>query len=478
MTEEQRPIRLAVLGAESTGKTSFISRLTLNIVHESHYPTRDQTNWLFDYIPHSKLAKTILDGQAHERLLRRTPNSQRLEPIFKSPLVSPNVLLSPLVFQAFIDNYTTIKMQSKSKATSSNFFMKNLDLKKTNSNGDSTKDKNLQVRYASNNIASSTNSSSSNSSLSTSNASQTGVQMNQIIEDTDSTVPKNYIPPSYSPIPIDIIDTPGFNPQMVVPFLEVSLFRNLDKSILKGLANEPRQPVSTRSLLVASGASELNGKIDGYILVYSAIPEVSHHSLSLPPGYSDDSTGAKSHSSNQEQSAETNAGGYPILSNIRSCILDAWAEYVNYKDAWEKGKEDDIYSLLHNFKNIWKSQESESTKNSKIKDLRTFKTTLPRIDLNPASPTSPPPCIIICTHVNEPLASPVLIKKGRDLATQWNCGFVGVNNISDFNVDVALSLIIKEIVEKEKLLSQRKKSTVEANNEYVNDNMFTNLIKN
>lgn len=481
MTEEQRPIRLAVLGAESTGKTSLVSRLTLNIVHEAHYPTRDQTNWLFDYIPHSKLAKTILDGQAHERLLRRTPNSQLLEPIFKSPLVSPNVLLSPLVFQAFIDNFTAIKTQSKHKTTSNNFFMKNLDLKKTTSGGgssDSLHDRNLQVRYA------------SPAPVSNGKGATKGTALHQPVHqshDDENSVPKNYIPPSYAPIPIDIIDTPGFNPQMVVPFLEVSLFRNLDKSILRGLANEPRQPVSTRTLLVASGASELNGKIDGYILVYSAVPELLHYNLSLPPEYEGDGDETDHLPKEKETSApppapststESILGGFPILSNIRACILDAWAEYVNYKEAWEEGKEDDIYSLLHNFKNIWKSQESESSKNSKIKDLRSFKTTLPEIDLNPASPTSPPPCIIVCTHVDEPLASPVLIKKGRDLATQWNCGFVGVNNIEDYNVDVALSMIIKEIVEKEKLLSQRKKSYTEANNEYVNDNMFTNLIRN
>lgn len=436
MAEEQRPIRLAVLGGASTGKTSLISRLTLNIVHESHYPTRDQTNWLFDYIPHSKLAKTILDGKAHERLLRRTPNSQVLEPIFKSPLVSTNVLLSPLVFQSFMDAFTSMKTQSKNKSTSNGFFMKNLELKKTNSNSDSSQDKKLQVRYST-----ALNSSASSPSL------------NHSI-DEENNIPKNYIPPSYSPIPIDIIDTPGFNPQMVVPFLEVSLFRNLDKSILRGLANEPRQPVSTRSLLVASGASELNGKIDGYILVYSAIPEVLHHNLSLPPGYSDKpETSGNSLDKENEKDVRANAGGLPLLDNIRSCILDAWTEYINYKEAWERGKEDDIYSLLHNFKNIWKTQESESAKNSKIKNLRSFKTTLTSIDLNPASPTSPPPCIIVCTHVNEPLASPLLIKKGKELATQWNCGFVGVNNIDDFNVDVALSLIIREIVEKEKLLS-------------------------
>lgn len=115
---EQRPIRVAVLGGDSTGKTSFVSRLTLNIVHEVHYPTRDQTNWLFDFIPHSPVSRAILDAEAHERLAFRTPGSQVLEPIFSSPSVTDHVLLSPLVFQAFTDEFTQVRNQNKGRTLS------------------------------------------------------------------------------------------------------------------------------------------------------------------------------------------------------------------------------------------------------------------------------------------------------------------------------------------------------------------------
>lgn len=444
---DQRPIRIAVLGGESTGKTSFVSRLTLDIVHEAHYPTKSQTNWLFDFKPRSKLSKTLLDGRAHERLLRRTPGSQALEPIFRSPSVSPEILLSPLVFQSFMDNFTNLKNQVKGRS-SSNHMMKNLDLKKTQDN--------QFYQYVNNNGSPTDGDHRKNRNMSS-------------IEN----IPRNYIPPSYTPIPIDIIDTPGFKPEMVVPFLEVSLFRNLDKSILKGLADEPRQPVSTTSLLVASGASELNGKIDGYVLVYSAIPELSHHSTAPPPAYSTSSILPTA-------KRDLEGGAISTLPSIRSCILDAWTEYRNYQTNWELGQEDDVYSLVHNLKNIWKTQESEQAKQAKVDKLRKFKTTLNSIDMDPASPDSPPPCLIVCTHVNDELASPVLIEKGRELATNWKCGFVAVDNMDDFNVDVALSLIIKEIVEKERLISSKTEGGSGLNgstNATDPSNMFRRMIK-
>ncbi|CCF59485.1 hypothetical protein KAFR_0H00760 [Kazachstania africana CBS 2517] len=444
---DQRPIRLAVLGGESTGKTSFVSRLTLNIVHEVHYPTRDQTNWLFDYKPHSKLAKTILDDQAHERLSRRTPGSQALEPIFKSPSVSANVLLSPLVFQSFMDNYTQVKTQFKTKS-SPNYLLKNLEIKMSND----------PVNNNSQSLAKYVKSTARSSST----------DLGRKFEDNSSVnIPENYIPPSYQPIPIDIIDTSAFKPELVVPFLEVSLFRNLDKNILRGLADEPRRPVSTTSLLVASGASELNGKIDGYILVYSAIPEISHHALASPPSYNDNV--------NNTEVTPTDGGGFSILSKIRACILDAWTEFRNYQNGWEQGKEDDIYSILHNFKSIWRSPEAEAAKMNKVKNLRSYRTTLDSIDLDPSSPNSPPPCIIVCTHINEDLSSPLLVDMGRELATSWNCGFVGVNNIDDFNVDVAMSLIVKEIVEKDKLITKNRENANDGENS--SNGVFRKIIK-
>lgn len=439
-SNEQKPIRLAVLGGESTGKTSFISRLTLRIVHEAHYPTKNQNNWLFEFIPHSKLARAILDEQPHERLLSRTPSSEKLTPIFQSPAITPYVQLSPLSFQFFRDNYTHLKNTQKNKVPNSNVLKK-------------TRNTTLYDYY---------NSSNNDSYISP--EFETRVSPNRKRPETirmSNVLPRNYIPPQYCPISIDIIDTAGFKPDMVVPFLEVSLFRNLDKSILKGLANQPRVPVSTTSLLVASGASELNGKIDGYILVYSAIPELNHHIVPEPPTYKeptsvpiDDESNSVNTKNDLSQEDIPTGGGLSLLPVLRSCILDAWTEFRNYETGWKNGQEEDVYSLIHSLKNIWKSQESEQSKIARINKLRKFKTELDSINLDPASPDSPPPFVIICTHINAPLASPLLIQKGKQLAAQWNSSFVGVDSIDDFNIDVALSLIIRDISEKKYLLSK------------------------
>ncbi|CAI4053657.1 hypothetical protein N7582_005778 [Saccharomyces uvarum] len=408
---EERPIRLAVLGGSSTGKTSLISRLTVNIVHEVHYPTRNQTNWLFDFVPKSILARTILDEQAHERLSLRSPSSQTLEPIFPSPEISRNVVLSPLVFQASTDNYQAVRLQNKSHSKRS------LSLDKSESPFYQTFSNETQAKDA------------------------------PKINKTDKfnianhfKLPLNYIPPEYTPIQIDIIDTPGFSPDTVVPFLEVSLFRDLGRSILHGLADEPRQPVSTTSLLVASGASELNGKIDGYVFVYSAVPELNH--AGGPPGYGDDAL--------RTDAERVDDGGFELLKVIRNCILDAWTEFRNYEKRWEEGKEDDIYSLVYSLKHLWSKNDKEKT--AKIEQLRSYNTKLKSIELDPSSPDSPPPCIIVCSHVNHELASPMLIEMGRQLATKWKYGFVGIDSMDDLNVDVAISLLVKELSEKMKLL--------------------------
>ena len=476
------PIRIAVLGGDSTGKTSLVSRLTLNMVHEVHYPTRTQTNWLFDFIPTSKLAKAILDGQAHERLLLRTQGSQGPQPIFESPAISPYVLLSPLVFQSFINGFTRVKNQYKNRSTN---HIKHIELTDrdtpfygyiatSSNNGGNYNNRQGVRRIGNNSYWSSSNIQKINSNLK---------------------IPENYIPPSYTPISIDIIDTPGFKPEMVVPFLEVSLFRNLGKNILHGLADEPRRPVSTTSLLVASGASELNGKIDGYVFVYSAVPELSQYTK--PPDYTkkdskvdpnaasfqESTQSSVSVSSQQDFSANkisTNPnrtwssfssvsdGGFSLLEIIRNSILDAWTEFRNYQNRWDKGKETDVYSLVYSLKNMWKT---ERERNEKLEQLRSFKTKLDSIDLEPSSPDSPPPAIIVCTHLNDPLASPLLVEWGRTLATNWECGFVAIDSMDDCNVDVAISLLIKEIAEKEKLLTAimtTKKSNTGTGNSLMN----------
>ncbi|EJS41251.1 YPR084W [Saccharomyces arboricola H-6] len=434
---EERPIRLAVLGGSSTGKTSLISKLTVNIVHEVHYPTRNQTNWLFDFIPTSILARTILDEQAHERLCLHSPSSQTLEPIFPSPEISKNVLLSPLVFQAFTDDFQKVKLQNKSHSRRS------LSLDKSDPALYQTFSNEVQYKDTSKNKTD---------------------QFNFI---NQFKLPLNYCPPTYTPIQIDIIDTPGFSPDSVVPFLEVSLFRNLGRSILHGLADEPRQPVSTTSLLVASGASELNGKIDGYVLVYSAVPELNH--VGGPPEYSDDASGTSME--------RINDGGFELLQVIRNCILDAWTEFRNYEKGWEEGKEDDIYSLVYSLKHLWNKNNKE--KSAKIEQLRSFNTKLESIELDPSSPDSPPPCIIVCSHVNHELASPLLIEMGRQLAMKWRYGYVGIDSMDDLNVDVSISLLVKEISEKMKLLEAHStggsNSSVIYNSYLMNDRKKNNI---
>lgn len=453
---DQRPIRLAVLGGELTGKTSFTSRLTVNIVHEVHYPTRQQTNWLFDFTPHSALAKTLLDTQVHERLLQRTQGSQAPEPIFSSPSITPHLLLSPLVYQAFLDDYTNVKIQYNNRSTN---HIKHVDLK--------VKD-NPFYRYLGpdKDILEDTKpvNTVTNSNVNILRSIKSGSSSLSISSEETANLPDNYIPPNYTPISIDIIDTPGFNPEMVVPFLEVSLFTRLDKRVLRGLADQPRVPVSTTSMLVASGSSELNGKVDGYIFVYSAIPELNH--IVKPPGYEDlsnansdnddgDSCNATTDSSSDFWSADNKRsdGGFSLLEVIRNCILDAWTEFRDYEKRWESGKEGDVYSLVYSLKAMWKTEQQ---RRARLAELRTFKTKLKSLNLDPSSPDSPPPCLILCTHVQDSMASPTLIEQGRNLASKWRCGFVAVDNMDDYNVDVAVSLIIREIVEKNKLLSKKR----------------------
>lgn len=484
-----KPIRLVILGGSSTGKTTLVSRLTVNIAHEVHYPTRKQNNWLFAFKPSTLVSRTLLDENSHERMLLR---SQNIEPIFQSPQVNSHILLSPLVYQSFLNDWKHVKnlASNGSKITESTTMKaSNQYYAYTPSAGAQTKSYNTRTNSDTNIINSLKNSDNS----------------------TSIKLPSSYDPPDYTPVTIDIIDTPGFNPDMVVPFLEVSLFRNLDKSVLKGLASQPRVPVSTTSLLVASGASELNGKVDGYIFVYSAVPELNHDVN--PPDYAADSKNEstiEAISSNESSemkftpgsnkpvaSAENTAndsdtnetkceytintgirkpvhrdstssvtstsssrknswstyqglqdGGFSLLSIIRNCILDAWTEFRNYQKRWAEGQEGDVYSLMYSLKHVWKS---ENERNNKLRQLRSFQTELDSIGLNPESPDSPPPMMIVATHANDPLSSPVLIEWGKDQAMQWNCGFVALDSAEDYNVDEAMSLMVREIVEKERL---------------------------
>ncbi|CUM68512.1 uncharacterized protein PRCAT00006238001 [Priceomyces carsonii] len=257
---------------------------------------------------------------------------------------------------------------------------------------------------------------------------------------------QKYVPPHVSPILVELIDTPGFNPDQVVPFLEASLYINLDKDILKNLANEPRKSVSTNPLLVASGASELNGNVDGYYLVYSSIP--STH----PPLYDDVVNENLSNSKNGSSTKPLVMSCVDMLKVIKGALDEAWKEYYTFKTRWDQGKEQDIFSLSSALKNMW------TLKNlSEVEEMRqNLRKQITLIDnsTDPADPNCPPPVCIICTHANSPLKSPMLVDEGRKLAKSWSCGFVEIDNVND-DIDKVLAIMIREVLERKKLKKKK-----------------------
>ncbi len=448
MTE--RPIRVVVLGGSSTGKTSLVSRLTVNFVHEVHYPTRKQSNWLFSFKPTSPVARFLLDRKSHARLKKRTRGQLRA-PLIDSPEINPHVLLSPFIYDLTMHEY---KMARDRKAKDDADLTQDNHVYKYLEPHDHINEKNVNLlSNTSGNIASDAQRMNS-------------VSAEECIESNmDKFRQQGYVPPSYTEISVDIIDTPGFNPDMVVPFLEVSLFSNLGKPILRGLADEPRKPVSTQPILVASGTAELNGRVDGYFLVYSLVPELNK--VNTLPSYDDASSNADitpqpsigSNSSELRSNSWTDLddGGFSLLTTIRNCFMDAWKEYRNYQKLTKDDAETDIYNLMQNLRQMWKNEV-----HSKEKERKKLMTTLKDINLSPDAPDSPPPIIIVGTHLSHDLASPVLLQWGKDLALQWNCGFVAIDSMTDENVDVAFSMLLREIIEKDAAICKKstKKSTL------------------
>ncbi|ABN67561.2 predicted protein, partial [Scheffersomyces stipitis CBS 6054] len=238
-----------------------------------------------------------------------------------------------------------------------------------------------------------------------------------------------YIPPQTTPVLVELIDTPSFNPQQVVPFLEASIYHKLDKDILRNLANEPRKPVSTNPLLVASGASELNGNIDGYFFVYSAVPSYN------PPSYEETIDPIRI------ERDET----FKLLSIMKGALDEAWKEYNSFKKRWNLGKEHDIFSFKNAMKSIWKDKNIHDVAN--LREQLSKEVHLYDNSVDPADPDCPPPIWIICTHTKSQLASPKLISNGKKVSKFWKCGFVAIDN-EDNNVDEVLALMLREIVER------------------------------
>lgn len=420
---DDRPIRIALLGGAKSGKTSIISKLSLGGFRDTYYPTHQTQPILFHFIPQSILSRCILDERDVTNTLGYISQHR------------PRLIVSPVIYQA----YSKLSQSSSKEIHKKHEPINNVIVNSSN-------------QYYTTYRSSSTSSSS-------------------------------YVPPEVSPILVELIDTAAFNPDQVVPFLEASLYIKLDREILKNLANEPRRPVSTNPLLVASGASELNGSVDGYLFVYSAIPSYNPPSYNeifeSAPSTNDDSmtrgTSFESQESHESQNPNksyesldgstktltiTNSPGdttFNLLSIMKVALNEAWKEYNNYKTRWEQGKESDIFSFKSALKSLWNEKnlsQIEATRN----EIRQNVTKLKLIDnsIDPADPSCPPPIWIVCTHTLSHLASPKLIEDGMKLSKFWKCGFIDID-VSNDNIDESLALIIREILERKKLQSKSGK---------------------
>lgn len=236
--------------------------------------------------------------------------------------------------------------------------------------------------------------------------------------------------PDITPMLVEAIDTPAYKSNFI-PFLESSLYTNLDKDVLKNLANEPRKDVLAMPLLVASGAGELNASVHGYFYVYSAIPSYS------PPSYGDDL------SENQPEDSLT------ILKLIKNSIDEAWREFYTYQKKWDEGKESDIYSVKHALKSFLSSKNLEEEESKKLSKRKIYKELLP-VPTDPSDPFCPPPIWVICTHTKSPLASPHMVESGRQTAKTWGCGFMAMD-VNEEDVDKVLALMIREVCERKRL---------------------------
>ncbi|KAK6456470.1 uncharacterized protein RJT20DRAFT_128380 [Scheffersomyces xylosifermentans] len=400
---DSNPIRIAFLGGAKTGKTSTISKLTLGNFRDTYYPTHQVNPILFHYNATTEISRLILDEKELESTLGYLSKQS-------------HILLSPVLYQSY-------SRLPKKKA---------IEASHTNDVVISSKNQ-YYVAYNYKN-----------------EVSETGSTINNIAKSTN----KAYIPPHISPILVELIDTSGFNPAQVVPFLEASIYVKLDKDILRNLANEPRKPVSTNPLLVASGASELNGYIDGYFFVYSAVPSYN------PPSYDEIAeVPADSTRKNSILPAFDPLPGdetFSLLATMKGALDEAWREYNTFKKRWEQGKEHDIFSFKNALKSFWKEESILDVENRR-NEIRNGKSFLLENSMDPADPDCPPPIWIICTHSKNQLSSPKLIENGSAVAKHWKCGFVALDNLDD-NIDEILALMIKEISERKKLLKGKNKA--------------------
>ena len=496
--DEPETLRVAILGTGEVGKTSFVNRLTMKFIPESHYPTLKVTNWLFQFEPVNDLTRLILDEHKHERMLYYRQNDSKSNSynikkcIYQTPDLSNHLILSNRLFEKELSRFAkfqkkylknnstvdkTILMKTENPYYSYNTtftgLFDNHSLKTTPENIVGSNSSSLVQKTPLSSISSSSSMSSLNNlSLSREEYLKQRQLSNNYLdsEDEDSIpiyeashnfsvtkentllkykpiLPKMYQPPYITNILIDIIDTPAFNLQSMIPFLEASLFRdNLGVPYLQQENNRTSFNDTIGTMLTFSGSSELNGKIDAYVLVYSCYPSINE-----PPTYfnsnemydfdsddevfSTDDIKRKSRKKkeknkmfyNSDDSIQTEEHLLQDIITMKEMLCDAWKNYKTYIEQWEKGAEGDIYSLMYNMRKKWESTSKTKKTNAAIDE-----------DM--------PPIIIVATHTVDELASPILLEEGKKLATEWGCSFIACDNYVDYQCEEALGVIVAESV--------------------------------
>lgn len=476
---ETDTLRIAILGTEEVGKTSFINRLTMKFVPESHYPTLKSTNWLFQFEPVNELTRLVLDEHKHERMLYNSQHSKDEtskvnQCIYQTPNLSDHLVISNKLFSKEINDFAAFKKRylnaSSEILVAESELMKrcnpfygynehftglfdNHSLKPSVSNSTNSL-KPLRTSDTSNSVLinptlspvstfPSLNASASHDVFHNNvdsileeddiipiyDASHNfSVTKEQTLKKYTPILPKMYSPPFISNILIDIIDTPAFNVSTMIPFLEVSLFRdNLGVPYLQEERNKRDYNENVGTMLTFSGSSELNGKIDAYVLVYSCYPTETEppmynsESNSLPMTNSDDRSHDRSHDTQEHLLKD--------IVTMKEMLVDAWRNYKQYVDAWKEGNEGDVYSLMYNLRKKWDKipLANKTGRHSKIDE-----------DM--------PPIVIVATHTLAELSSPLLLEEGKKLAIEWGCSFIAVDNYIDYQCEEALGVIVAESV--------------------------------
>jgi hypothetical protein len=438
-TTTNKPLRFAILGPHNSSKSSLVSIIVNNIALDNYYPTLQNSPILFQFQPKRPTSRAVLDINVSLTDLQELGLLQDDHLVSENTAQNPqnSIYLSPRLLNT-VHATSIVKLKHKDDPTTlANSYSTEQILAHTKHAYDldySQPDLFAHESFSPIGSAHSPIASFSRgraSGLSFNNSVGRLFPTRSLSPNGCSSTNKHYSPPVTTPILVELIDTPGVQADDLIPFLERSLDSRLSKDLLSNLANDYNTNFRSRvkPLITGSGISDLNASVDAYLLTYSAVPE---HSTNPPP-LDNEFT---------ETNPSTNSKSSPlyVIQRIHAAIVDAWKEYFHYSQGWEQGKEHDSLSISASIKQLWKQNNNKTSSISS--NTSTSGTGFP--------PPTHPPIVVLCTHIDSPYASPVLISQGRSLAKKWGTSFLEVccsPSIEQWkNVEEALAVAIREAI--------------------------------